>query len=292
MRAMGCQGHCDGSVRAQSAPPAAGAPLKGGSRRRFVFASRGDGVTRDAPTCSTERDLESRSRRPFLLASRGDGIALGAWVCSRQRGFTLIEVLLATVLLASGLALAFATLRAATGTAQRGEALAQRNEQMRAVEGFLRKRIGGALPLPFAQDPSTGEPRRFAGDESSLRFVADVPDYLGFGGPYLHEFSVEDGGDGVRLTLALSMVQAGVPVEAEPRPPEVLLEGMQEVRFRYRALLEDGSLGEWQPGWTEAGQLPLQVHVSVRDGEGRDWPGMVVALPLAHRDASRGGLFR
>ena len=37
------------------------------------------------------------------------------------RGFTLIEVLLATVLLAAGLALAFATLRASTATAQRGE---------------------------------------------------------------------------------------------------------------------------------------------------------------------------
>ena len=34
---------------------------------------------------------------------------------ARARGFTLIEVLLATVLLAAGLALAFASLRAATG---------------------------------------------------------------------------------------------------------------------------------------------------------------------------------
>ncbi|HET6435490.1 MAG TPA: prepilin-type N-terminal cleavage/methylation domain-containing protein, partial [Xanthomonadaceae bacterium] len=42
-------------------------------------------------------------------------------------GFTLIEVLLATVLLASGLAIAFATLRAATDTATRGETLAARS---------------------------------------------------------------------------------------------------------------------------------------------------------------------
>jgi general secretion pathway protein J len=54
------------------------------------------------------------------------------------RGFTLIEVLLATVLLAAGLALAFATLRSATAMVQRGESIAQRNERIRAVEGFLR----------------------------------------------------------------------------------------------------------------------------------------------------------
>src|SRR3546814_20950838 len=36
-----------------------------------------------------------------------------------QRGFTLLEVLVATALLAAGLALAFATVRAATATAPR-----------------------------------------------------------------------------------------------------------------------------------------------------------------------------
>ena len=62
----------------------------------------------------------------------------------RQHGFSLIEVLLATVLLAAGLALAFASLRAATATTQRGESQAQRSERMRPVEGFLRRRIASA----------------------------------------------------------------------------------------------------------------------------------------------------
>ncbi|MGH8045091.1 MAG: prepilin-type N-terminal cleavage/methylation domain-containing protein, partial [Stenotrophomonas sp.] len=42
----------------------------------------------------------------------------------RMRGFTLIEVLLATVLLVGGLALAFATVRSAMNIAQRGERVA------------------------------------------------------------------------------------------------------------------------------------------------------------------------
>ena len=52
----------------------------------------------------------------------------------RARGFTLIEVLLASVLLASGMALAFATLRASTVITQRGEALSQRSERIRRRE--------------------------------------------------------------------------------------------------------------------------------------------------------------
>lgn len=65
----------------------------------------------------------------------------------RMTGFTLMEVLLATVLLASGLTLAFVTLHSASIVSRRSEALASRNERMRAVELFLRRRLMGALPL-------------------------------------------------------------------------------------------------------------------------------------------------
>ena len=68
----------------------------------------------------------------------------------RSAGFTLLEVLLATALLAMALTLAFATQRAAGATAQRGEALAERNERSRAVSDFLRRRIGGAQGIVLA----------------------------------------------------------------------------------------------------------------------------------------------
>src|SRR5690606_33473967 len=70
------------------------------------------------------------------FAAPGTSRSRGGAAMRRTRGFTLIEILLATALLAAGLALAFATLRAAGATADRGEALAQRNEHMRAVLGF------------------------------------------------------------------------------------------------------------------------------------------------------------
>lgn len=212
---------------------------------------------------------------------------------ARGRGFSLIEVLLATVLLASGLALAFTTLRAATGTTQRGEMLAARSERMRAIEGFLRRRIAGARPLSFAQDEASGLQLRFVGEAERMRFVADVPDYLGHGGPYLHDLAVEDVDGGVRLTVALTMVQSGLLVEEDPpRPPEPLAEGMASVAFRYRGLEADGSVGEWRDQWNEAEQLPLQVQVRLRDGDGREWPPMFVALPLAHSYSAMGGVLQ
>jgi general secretion pathway protein J len=205
-------------------------------------------------------------------------------------GFTLIEVLLATVLLAAGLALAFATLTAATKTANRGEAMAQRSERERAVLGFMRKRIAATRPIAFGVDERTTLPQRFIGEPDRIRFVADLPDYLGQGGPYLHDFRVEGDGDRARIVLALSMVQAGQVIEdPESRPPEPLVDRLGEVRFRYRSLDGSGGLGDWQDRWEASEQLPLLVEVTLSDADGRAWPALTVALPQA--GSLSGGVF-
>lgn len=198
------------------------------------------------------------------------------------RGFTLIEVLLATVLLVAGLALAFSTLGAATRTATRGEAMAAGSERMRAVEGFLRARLTATRPVGFQFDQERAQAIRFIGGPERMRFVADLPDYLGRGGPYLHDFAIENAGDGVRVTLALSMVQSGEVIEErDARPPEVLVDGLREARFRYRTLDQNGRLGEWSERWEAQEQLPLLIEVTLVDRNGAAWPPLVVSLPLA-----------
>lgn len=219
----------------------------------------------------------------------GYRVRVSAW-----RGFTLIEILLATALLAAGLALAFATLRAATAVANRGESLAQRNERMRAVEGFLRARLSVARPVAFALDADSGLARRFAGDGEGVEFVADLPDYLGRGGPYLHRIRSERDGDGVRLVVEFRMVQGGAVIDAaasdgsRPIAPEILADGLRAVRFRYRGMGADQRLGAWQSQWDAAEALPLQVEVQLQDRDGRAWPTLLVALPLAGRYALHG----
>nr|WP_255783919.1 general secretion pathway protein GspJ [Lysobacter chinensis] len=194
----------------------------------------------------------------------------------------MIEVLLATVLLAAGLALAFATLTAATRTVNRGEAMAQRGERERAVLGFLRQRLSAARPVAFEMNQDTALPVRFVGEPDRIRFVADLPDYLGHGGPYLHDFRIEAGDDGVRVVLALAVVQAAQTFEEpDPRPPELLVDRLDEARFRYRALGVDGALSDWQDRWEASEQLPLLVEVTLTDVDGRAWPPLVVALPQA-----------
>lgn len=202
----------------------------------------------------------------------------------KARGFTLVEVLIATVLLAAGLALAFGTLRAATATAQRGEAMAARSEHMRAVAGFLRGRLVAARPLAFAFDVEATLPVRFTGRPDAMRFVADLPAWLGQGGPHVHDLRVVPRGDRVDLVVGLALLQPldiDGAVTWEAGEPELLAEGLRSVRFRYRALDADGQLGEWQDSWETPERLPVHVEIAIRGADGRAWPPVVVALPLA-----------
>lgn len=205
----------------------------------------------------------------------------------RAAGFTLLEVLLATALLAAAMALAFATVRAAGATIERGEAIAARNERIRAVSAFLRQRIGGARGIVFELDPATGQAKRFQGEARRMRFVSDLPGYLGRGGPHLHELQVSADG---RLQVAFHMVLAGrTVVDRKDRPPEPLATGLQRVEFAYRTTGKDGGPGEWNPLWRDPQGLPLQVRVRIRDALG-PWPDLVVELPMAASDGVGDGL--
>jgi general secretion pathway protein J len=211
-------------------------------------------------------------------------------MASRRNGFTLIDVLLATALLAAALALGFATLSAATATVRRGEQLAQANERMRAVAGFLRTRIASARAIGFMVDPDSGAPIRFVGTPERMRFVADLPDYLGRGGPYLHDISVVgEERDHIGLQVVFAQVQnAAAIAESSPRKPETLADGLASVQFRYRALDATGKLGDWQERWTDSDRLPLQVSVRITPAAGATWPDLMIALPVAAGGAATG----
>lgn len=259
------------------------------SSGRVAVVSRDDGIVVDetsGPARRGGRQQATLSSGRVIGVSRGDGIvayeALGlARRGDRQRGFTLIEILLATTVLAAGLALGFATLRAATATANRAEAIAQRSERIRAVEGFLRRRLSSTLPIAFATEPGTGRALRFVGEPQRMRFVADLPDYLGRGGPHLHEVALYDGSDGQDvLAVSFAMVLAGETIEdRDARPPEPLAEGVVALRFRYRGLDDRLRPTEWLERWEYGDILPMQVSVEVETASAGRWPTLVVMLP-------------
>lgn len=197
------------------------------------------------------------------------------------RGFSLVEVMLATALLATGIVLAFATLANATRATERAEVLAQDQERLRAVQSFLRRQVQGALPLPFEFIEATGDATVFECDGRTLRLVAPMPGYLSRGGPHLQTFRLVRGASGLRLEFEHQLLTPDGPLEAE-REPEVLLDGIAEAEFEVRALGDDGQPTGWTRDWDRNSEFPRLVRLRLRMRDARaQWPDLVAAPRLA-----------
>lgn len=207
-----------------------------------------------------------------------------------RRGFSLVEVMLATALLAAGIVLAFATLSNATIATERAEAAAQRQERLRAVQGFLRSQVEGALPLPFEPVDATGEVIVFEAEADTLRLVAAMPGYLSRGGPYLQTFRLVRGADGMRLEFVHQLLTPEGPLAPE-REPEILLEGITQGRFEVRTLDDLGEPGPWTARWEDPSQIPKLVRLQLNLQDPRaQWPGLVAAPRLAQMPVASPGV--
>ena len=199
------------------------------------------------------------------------------------RGFTLVELLLATVLLALLVAGAWSGIRTATRAAASGEDLIERTNRMRVAQEFLRREVGQALGLAYEEKSGTGERVLFGGERDRLVFVAPMPGYLGHGGPYVQQLSFEPGPGGRELVfhhVMLNGYDAREDSVENDSEPVVLLDRIRVARFQYRAIDERGELGDWRDEWDKPGQLPLMIKVELefeRDA-GMTWPELVIPL--------------
>jgi general secretion pathway protein J len=116
------------------------------------------------------------------------------------RGFTLVELLVALVVLALLSTMLFGTLRFAHLAAARGEAATDRIQRTETAMRLLRRQLEEAAPLALA---GTTEPApiAFAGNEKSILFLAPPAAALAMGGLQLTWFTIERDGDTTRLIL-------------------------------------------------------------------------------------------
>jgi len=197
-------------------------------------------------------------------------------------GFTLLEVLMAVVLLALLLAGAYSGIQTSVRAMHAGERVIERIDRVRTVQEFLRHQISRILPLAFAQT-DTGN-YVFEGDREFMRFVAPMPGYLSRGGPYVQTLSLEHGNDGMRLVFNGAMLNGFDYREQKngERDPVVLIEHIREGRFSYRALDDQGQLAPWSTRWDDASVTPLLVRIELvmQNGAQITWPELSVPLML------------
>jgi len=201
-----------------------------------------------------------------------------------DRGFTLLEVMLAILLLAVLLAGTYGAIRTATHAMHSGELAIDRTNRLRVAQEFLRHQVSRIMPLAFGQDENTNTNFVFEGRGNFMRFVAPMPGYLSKGGPYVQTLSFAGNRRGGRQLLFTDTMLNGFDIDEKPqdKEPAILLDQIADGHFEFRTLDENNELSDWSDQWDDPSVTPVMVRVVVQMlPEARvEFPEMEIPLML------------
>ncbi len=198
----------------------------------------------------------------------------------QQGGFTLIELVVAMVLVGTMMVLLYSGLTFALRSWDAGDANGRRTADRRIGENFLRREIAQAFPLRW-KDPGA---LRFAfeGGRQVLRFVSSRPAGISQGGLALAAVAVEP--DPKTRSTNLVMRRALADSDAadfsalDAAEPTILVADVDSVQFSYFGAENDFSEPAWRDDWPYPWRIPSLVRLRMRAAGGAALPEMLMPV--------------
>lgn len=199
---------------------------------------------------------------------------------ARCRGFTLLELTVALLLLGLLAAVLYGSLELAGRSWDGGERKAQATAGMRLVQEFLRAQIAGQHPQRMRRLAEF--PLLFAGERDEMRYVAPLPARVEGGGLWVFRLTLVRSDDRSRLVVERWLPDLNATAEEAGHETEttVLADGIEELKLGYfgrDANSTDAVEPTWRDRWDDRQRLPLLVKVDVKPKDGAAWPTLVVA---------------
>lgn len=194
-----------------------------------------------------------------------------------QRGFTLVEVLIALVLISLLMLLLTAAMRS---MGQSETAIQERVEQVedyRTAVNFVRDVLGEVSARPIARSVANGKapPAFFVGSAGELSWIGVMPARYGVGGRHYMHIALENGALVLRYAPWLDAAAFNNWASADSR---VLVPDVSQVKLSY----QDPRTGEWLAAWPPedvATNQPLPSAVQLElDSASMIWPSLVVSV--------------
>lgn len=192
------------------------------------------------------------------------------------KGLTLVEVLLATAILAVIVVVLVATLRVGVNALEAGERRAAAQQEIRAVVELVTEALASAYPYRGTLGESPEKIVLFQGEDDELRFVTGAPPLL-LDAPAVPFHAVVLR----RVEHELRVVERLVP-NKEPfpdGPPLVLSRSITDFKLEYR-----DAQGLWQSRWDgqSAAAIPVAVKVELSiQSRGRPATTATFVVPIA-----------
>jgi len=196
---------------------------------------------------------------------------------AHDAGFSLVEVLVALVLLGLLSMALFFSVRFGVSAWQRGGERSDQIHTSMLVQDLLRRLIGQAYP--FLLPDGTGAGRLdFAGTTTSLDFLAPVPVALASGGRARFNLAIEGGAGAFHLVLRSRPELAAGTAPAE-LTRKTLLATVEAAEFAYFGVTQAQSVAQWHERWSAEISLPALVRLRVRfaRSDPRLWPELTIA---------------
>ncbi|HEY2864991.1 MAG TPA: prepilin-type N-terminal cleavage/methylation domain-containing protein [Casimicrobiaceae bacterium] len=201
----------------------------------------------------------------------------------RPNGFTLVELMVALLLLALMSSVLYGSLSLSATSWDRGEAKAEQAADMRQTGEFLRQALAAEHPLRLHK--AIEQPLYFAGANDSLAFAGATPGRVG-GGIYYFRIGLAPNGDSSRLVLsrAIPDYSALKPPTFDGADASVLADGISQLKFSYFGRDPDASDAvdpSWRDHWDDPQILPLLIRMDIKTAQGASWPPLVVEPKIA-----------
>ena len=219
----------------------------------------------------------------------------------RLRGFTLVEVLVAMVLLSLLMLALTGALRAMGQTEERVEQRVAAADDYRAAVNLLNDVLGQVSARRFPSQQAGTPPQMpfFQATPDALAWVGVMPARYGLGGRHYLRLAVEPGEGGSGQLVLRYAPWTGAPgFSAWPQAQaRVLAAPVQSLALRY----QEPASGGWSPVWPPPGVplntlpstlLPGAVALQI-DGAQPAWPPLVVPLRATRTSdpSAQGGSF-
>ena len=203
-----------------------------------------------------------------------------ARVPSNHRGFTLLELIIALVLMALLSGVLFGSISLAGRSTDAGEAKAGAAASMRLAQQFLRTNLEAQHPLRMRK--MLDWPLLFTGAGDELRYAARLPARVAGGGIWYYRLAVKS--DDPRSPLVLERTIPDLAADALPdfanAERSVLAEGIASLKIGYFGRAADAAPSvapSWRDQWNDTQRLPLLIRIDVVPKSGPPWPTLYVA---------------
>ena len=200
----------------------------------------------------------------------------------RAGGFTLIEIVVAMVILGAMLLLLWSGMSFAMRSWDAGDNVGRAAADRRIGEAFMRRELGELFPMRWKD--ATRVRMAFEGDKEHLRFVSARPAGVSVGG--LSLVSIEVTGDARKGERHLTMRRAQPDDAAENFDPldaaesTIVIAGVDSVQFEYFGAENDFTDPTWRDDWKPTDRIPQLIRIGVKMAAGAPLPEMTVRVMM------------